>query len=295
MKIGYLGDVGAYSHEACMKYIESKKDSNIETYNYKTISETILKLDKGEIDEAVVPIENSIEGGVTETIDNLLTRDKLNIIDELTIEINHYLLSKCEKIEEINNIYSHPQAIAQCRNYIMNTLPNAITNEVSSTVAAARLCSINANMENKAACISSKACQALYGLNILAENVNDEKNNMTKFIVISKKENGTISKASNAYLDNTQNAPHFGGVIKHNKTSIVFGTKNKPGELYKVLGIFNAFNINLSKIESRPAKTRLGEYIFWIDFDGNKNEEKIKVLLKEVKSKATHFRILGSY
>ena len=244
MKIGYLGDVGAYSYEACSRYTKDRADSQI--YNYKTISETILKLHEEQIDEAVVPIENSIEGGVSETIDNLLSRDEINIIDELTIEIDHCLLSKCEKIEEINNIYSHPQAIAQCRKYIMNKLPNAIINEVSSTVEAAKLCSKNANMENKAACISSKSCQKIYNLNMLEESISDEKNNMTKFIVLSKKENDRI--------------------IKHNKTSVVFSTQNKPGELYKVLGIFNAFNINLSKIESRPAKTRLGEYIFWIDF-----------------------------
>jgi len=243
IRIGYLGDVGTYSYEACLKYTENK--NKVELYNYKTISETILKLHEGKIDEAIVPIENSIEGGVSETIDSLLARNKLNIIDELTIEIEHCLLSKCEKIEEINNIYSHPQAIAQCRKYIMDKLPDAIINEVASTVEAAKLCGKNANMESKAGCISSRLCKDIYNLNILDDNISDEKNNMTKFIVLSKKGNEHV---------------------KHNKTSVVFGTKNKPGELYKILGIFNAFNINLSKIESRPAKTRLGEYIFWIDF-----------------------------
>lgn len=261
--IGYLGPIGTYSYEACRSYIED----NYEILPFKTITQTISELEEGRIDKAILPIENSTEGGVSETIDGILTYPNLNIVGELTLKINHCLLSKGNTIEEI---YSHPQAIAQCRNYLSKNYPHVDIKEVASTTVAAT----EAKEKENSACIASKSCSQIYGLNILDTGINDKDNNETRFIILSKKE---------------------GNEYKSNKVSIIFSTKNEPGELYKVLGLFNIFNINLTKIESRPAKTKLGEYVFWIDFIGNKSEEHIQVLLKQIKEKCSYFRILGGY
>ena len=268
MKVGYLGPIGTYTYEVCKKYIENKE--GIEICDFKTISETIMALDRGEVDEVITPIENSTYGGVFETIDCLLDNSKLNIINELTMAINQCLLSKNNSLKDIKEIYSHPQAIAQCREYLLKNLPDAILIEVTSTTIAAR----ETQLKENSACIGSKSCREIYGLNILDSNINDKRNNETRFVVISQKESLAKEK---------------------NKTSMVFSTKNEPGELYKVLGLFNIFSINLTKIESRPAKTKLGEYVFWIDFSGDKNEEHIKILLEQIKLKCSYFRILGSY
>ena len=268
MKIGYLGPIGTYCYEACKNYIQDKPKAMI--YDFKSISETMTATLEDKIDEGVVPIENSTQGSVLETIDFLIDNSELYIIDELSLKINHYLLSKCNNLKDLEKIYSHPQALAQCKNYIIKNFPNIELIETTSNSLAAK----RAYEEEKSACIAGKSCSEIYDLNILDKSINDEENNETKFVVISKAEN-----------DETV----------HNKTSIIFSTKNEPGELYKVLGLFNIFNINLTKIESRPARTKLGEYNFLLDFIGTKNEAHIKVLLEQVKLKCSYFRILGSY
>ncbi|MCL2859153.1 MAG: prephenate dehydratase [Oscillospiraceae bacterium] len=268
MKVGYLGPVGTNCHEACSKHI---KNTDVEIIAFKSISDTILAVSNGEVDKCIVPIENSTQGSVLETIDILLENDKLNIIEELTLDINHCLLakSKCNK-ENIKEIYSHPQALSQCRNYIIKNFNDCILKPVESTAAAAEAILDKENC----ACIANKICGNIYGLEILEENIQDINNNQTKFIIISLEENLSKEKA---------------------KTSMVFSTKNKPGELYKILGLFNIFDINLTKIESRPAKTKIGEYIFWVDFVGNRYEEHIKILLTQIEERCSFFRILGSY
>jgi len=268
MNIGYLGPIGTYCYEACKSYVQNKPNAQI--YDFKSISETLMAVITNTIDEAVVPIENSTQGGVLETIDFLIDNLTLYIVDELSLKINHYLLSKCNNLKDIDKIYSHPQAIAQCRNYIIKNFPNIELIETTSNSLAAK----RAYEEEKSACIAGKSCSEIYDLNILGSNINDEENNETKFVIISKTESKEVF---------------------HNKTSIVFSTRNEPGELYKVLGLFNIFNINLTKIESRPAKTKLGEYNFLLDFIGTKNEAHIKILLEQVKLKCSYFRILGSY
>lgn len=210
-------------------------------------------------------------GSVFETVDALLENKSLTMIGEIILPIRHCLLSKEDTLpENIKKIYSHPQALAQCRKYILEKMPNSETIEVASTTMGCQ----EALKKENSACISNKICSEIYGLKMIDENIQDENTNATKFIIIAKRK-----------ADLTKNA----------KTSIVLGTENKPGELYKVLGLFNVFNINLTKIESRPAKTKLGEYIFLIDFIGHKDEEHIKVLIQQIKKMASYIRILGSY
>lgn len=261
MKIGFLGPKGTFSYEACNQY--SMDDEFIE---YKTIKDTILGLKNDEVIEVIVPIENSLQGGVTETIDTLIENDGIYIKSEIILKISHNLIANNNYSKnEIKELYSHPQALAQCRNYIQNNLKNVNINEISSTALAAK----EIKNKNYCACIANKSCIEQYDLVLLDENIQDNDSNQTKFWILSKKEN------------------QIG-----NKMSIIFSTKNKPGALYKVLGLFNEKNINLTKIESRPAKTVLGEYIFLVDLEvSGKIEEVIKILEDE----CSYLKILGRY
>lgn len=261
MKIGYLGPTGTFSHEACIHY-----NTNAKTIPYKTISDTIIALVNSEIDEAIVPIENSIQGGVTETIDTFIKYENIFVKKELLLKITHNLIANNNyKLSDLKEIYSHPQALAQCRNFINNNLNHVIINQVSSTALAAK----EIKTKDYCACIANKVCVNEYNLTSLYEQIQDNSENYTKFWILSK-------------LPNTSG----------NKMSIVFSTENKPGELFNVLGVFNKYNINLSKIESRPAKTILGEYIFLIDININKNIDQAIDILKQ---KCSYIRILGIY
>ena len=264
MKISYLAPKGTYCYEACIQY---NKDKNYETVPCKTITETILEVIEQKTEYAIVPLENSIEGSVVETIDALLKYEQLWIQEQIILDINHCLLTQ-EGCTQIKEIYSHPQALAQCRNYILQNFPNCEIHQALSTANAAEI----AKQKSNTACIANKACSDVYGLKILAENIQDVTHNQTRFIVI-----GTEKK---------QNP---------NKVSLVFSTLDEPGALYRVLGIFNIFEINLTKIESRPARTELGKYNFWVDFEGNIEDDHITVLLEQVKKRCTYFRILGTY
>ena len=204
--------------------------------------------------------------GVTEAIDGLIENDGIYIIDDMVLKIKQNLIANKEyDLSEIKEIYSHPQAIAQCRNFIKNNLSEAYINQVSSTALAAK------EIVNKdyCACIANIACVEEYGLICLKENIQDNDFNQTRFWVLSKKEK------------------NYG-----NKMSLIFSTKHEPGALYHTLGIFYKNKINLTKLESRPAKTELGEYIFLVDLEINENIENVIKLLKE---ECKYLKILGRY
>ncbi len=266
MKVGYLGPKGTFSYEACMNYCKNDK----EMVEFRTISDTILALSNNEVDEVIVPIENSLQGCVTDAIDTLIEHEEIKVKDEILLEIKQNLMAnKNLKFEDIKKIYSHPQALAQCKNYLEKNFPLADIIPVESTAGAAK--KVNESSE-ACACIGSIACLEEYGLNLLQEGIQDNLFNKTKFWILSKNNNMEILK---------------------NKMSMLFSVKDKPGALYKVLEIFNKYNLNLTKIESRPAKTVLGEYIFWIDVSiENGNEDKA---IEEIKEKGIFFRILGKY
>ena len=265
MKIGYLGPIGSYSYEAASRY---KKDvDNI--VEYATISNIFNALEENEIEIGILPFENAIYGSVVDTIDGVLEYRNLSINDEIIIDINHMLMAK-NKEAKIEKIYSHPQAIAQCRKYLDKHFPNVQVINVSSTSMGASL----AATEENSACICNIACKDLYNLEIISENIQEIEKNQTRFIVVSKNK-----------------------IIKKNatKTSIIFETKNKPGALYKILGLFSLTDINLTKIESRPTRTKLGDYMFFVDIEGSIETENIKKVLEFVEEYCLDFRILGSY
>lgn len=264
MKIGYLGPVGSYSYEAAQKY---KKEED-ELKESKTIEKVISSLENDAIDICIVPLENAIHGAVVDTMDTILENKDINIIDEIVLDVHHMLMSKT-KDSTIAKIYSHSQALEQCRTYLNENFADVEKIPVSSTSYAASL----AQKESDTACICNEICKDLYGLEIVSDNIQDIKDNKTRFIVLSKSKNSRETK----------------------KTSIVFSTKDEPGALYKILGMFSIAEINLTKIESRPAKTKLGDYIFFVDLEGDEKNEKIKLTLANIANYCDEFRILGSY
>lgn len=265
MKVGYLGPKGTFSYEAC----KNSYGEEIEKIPYKTIKETILALQNDEVSEVIVPIENSLQGCVTETIDTLIENENLKIIEEKILKINQNLMAK-EKysFEEIEEVYSHPQALAQCRNYLQNNLKNATIIETASTALSAK----EVSQKEFSACICNLECLSEYNLKLLEANIQDNSLNETKFWKLSKLEED---------------------VTDADVITMLFSTKHKPGALYNALKIFNDTGLNLTKIESRPAKTRLGEYYFLVDIEiNNKNYEKP---LEELKEVVGFYRILGKY
>lgn len=218
----------------------------------------------------VIPIENSIEGPVGITLDSLAHKFDLKIYKEIIIPINQNLIVNpgCT-MEDIEDVYSHAQAIAQCQEFIRE---NKIQPHYAISTARAAKDIIGDN--SKAAIGNSKIVE-LYGLEILQSNIQDVDNNETRFVVVSKKDHEMTGK---------------------DKTSIIFSIyEDKPGGLYKILGIFEKNNINLTKIESRPSKKGLGKYLFFVDFNGHKDDELIQDILEEVDEHTYFLKILGSY
>ncbi len=271
MKIGYLGPEESYTHIAAKNIFANYKD--IDFKSHSSISELIEKLAAGDLNQAIVPIENSIEGGVNETMDALVKVEGIYICHEYNMPIKHALLSKTtDSISGIKKIYAHPQTLAQCRNYIKENCSDAKLENSSSNSAAALHLSKSA--EDGAATIASESSAEIYGLKVLDKEINDEPNNETKFYVLGKDPMPPSAK---------------------DKTTIVFKIKDEPGSLIKVLEHFNKQNINLSKIESRPSKKQLGEYTFYVDLDIHKEDPSYAEALKNVKLSLSYYRWLGSY
>lgn len=272
-QVAFLGPGGSYTEMAkdafCKRY-------EIDAYQnpLKTIKKVLEFVDNTPNTIGILPIENSIEGAVRETIDNLIrTRNSnIRILSEFVMPISHCLLARTTEISSITGIISHPQALAQCQNFIHNEMPyNMQFIEVASTAEAARkLQEYNLTY----AAIGSEKTAENYNLNVLKREINDDPDNKTRFALIGDFE---TPKSDN---DNT---------------TLAFSTENKPGALLEILQIFHDYKINLSYIDSRPSKTKFGEYTFFVDFDGHISDKNISELVKEVKSKTDYFRLVGSY
>ena len=237
---------------------------------YCTIPAVLESVANEECSFGVVPIENSIEGPVGITLDSLAHKFDLKIYDEIIIPINQNLIVNpgC-RMEDIEDVYSHAQALAQCQDFVR-------TNKLQPhyAISTARAAKDIIGDKSKAAIGNSKIVE-LYGLEILKSNIQDVDNNATRFVVVSKKDHE---------------------ITGNDKTSIIFSIyEDKPGQLYKILGIFEKNNINLTKIESRPSKKGLGKYLFFIDFNGHQDEEIIQNILKEIDEHTYYLKVLGSY
>ena len=274
-KLLFLGPRGSYSDFAKNKFIDAF-DLNCVSTNLKSISGIIkaLKDENNEDMAAVIPIENSIEGIVRETLDNLssLKKEGFKIIAETTLNVEHALIGFCDKKSEIKIVCSHPQALAQCKRYLQANFADSLIEEATlSTSAAIRSLS---KEEPSIAAIGSVECARMYDIPVVEEKINDEENNQTRFIFLGK------------FL-----APPTG----NDKTSITFSTENKAGALSKILTILEENNINMSYIDSRPSKKELGEYVFYIDFESHINDDKVQKAFDKIKPLVKMFYVIGSY
>lgn len=276
-KLFYLGPKTSYTDVAKEQFKKEFELIGYEDIEKKTITAVANELSNLENDEsfAVLPIENSIEGVVKEAIDNIsrIEDSEIKIQAECIIPINHCLVSYAENKSDIKTIISHPQAISQCFDYIYKTFGNDIEyKSESSTANSIR----NLMPEDKTVgAIGSKYSADYYNKPILEENINDEKFNQTRFLLIGKKS--------------------FKNIDRPYKTSIYFATENKSGALCKILQILEKYNINMSHISSRPSKKILGEYTFYIDFDGKITDLKVSKAVFEILQHVKTFKHLGSY
>jgi len=265
IKVAYFGPEGTFTHQATLRNFGSASDY----LPVKSIGDVFTEVEKDRANYGVVPIENSTEGVVNHTLDMFIESD-LVICSEISMQIEECLLSVSGRKKDVKKIYSFPNPLAQCRNWLEANMPMVPLIEVSSTSEAAR----RAAKDKDAAAIASEAAAALYGLEIVEKGIEDAKENYTRFLVIGKNQAGASGK---------------------DKTSILFSVKDKVGVLHDMLVPFKKYKINLTKIESRPTKKRAWEYVFFIDFLGHVSEPRIKKALAELSNHCLFMKILGSY
>ena len=264
LRIAYMGPEATFSHLASLK----KFGSSVGHVACDNVAEVFHRVESGDCDYGVVPIENSIEGVVTHTMD-LLVESDLKICSQVLLDVTHQLMSK-GSLSQIKEVYSHPQVLGQCRQWLMKNCPKAHLMPVVSTTKAAQMV---ANKKN-AACIASQVAASLYGLNILKKNIQDSTHNITRFLVIS-----------------TMDVPPTG----HDRTSLVFSIKDKVGALHAMLTPFMKHKINLTKIESRPSKKKAWDYYFFVDCEGHLSDPRVARALQQLEGMCKFLKILGSY
>lgn len=262
--IAYLGPPTTFSHQAAL----SKFGQSLRYIACDTIEQVFEEVEKGNAQYGVIPIENSIQGGVTTTQDRM-TRTSLKITAELYMPIHHCLIVQPGK-EQPKRVYSHAQALGQCRQWLMKNLPDAELIPTQSTAAAAQL----VRDEPDAAAIASRLAAEEFELEILQENIQDLSGNTTRFLVI---------------------ASEYGPPSGKDKTSIFFGVKHATGALFNSLEPLHRSGINLTKIESRPSKQRAWEYTFFVDLEGHADDPAVKAALDDLAEHCIEFTILGSY
>ena len=267
LKVGYQGVIGSFSEEAMHKHFSSIKN----TRNYETFEELFIALKNEEIDYAIAPIENSSTGGISRVYDLLKIYD-FYIVGEECIKINQHLIGvKGATINDIQEVYSHPQGFEQSAESLKR-YENIKLIPYLNTAISAKLVS-DLNDKTKAAIASERAAK-IYNLDIIDSNINDNKYNYTKFVIIGR--NFEVGNACD-------------------KSSIIFSTEHESGELYRLLKYFADYNINLTKIESRPNKHIPWQYLFYVDFEGSIKEEKIKRAIANIENESKYFKFLGSY
>lgn len=275
MRIAYLGPAGTFTEDALREAVAPSAE--FERLRTATIHEAILAVERGEADRALVPFENSIEGSVRSTLDTLaFDAEKVTIVGEHDFAVRAMLLARePRELEQITVVLSHPQPLAQCARFLRENLPDAELRTVSSTAEAVRLVS---ESEQPWAAIGAHSAAELYGCAILREAIEDEDNNVTRFVWIAP-----------------EGAEPTGG--SDWKTSLVFSElgEDHPGALVNALREFSSREVNLSRIESRPMRLGLGRYMFFCDLEGAQTEAPVSEAIEALRTKAESVRILGSY
>ncbi len=262
--IAYLGPEGTWTHQAAI----SKFGASVRYVPQPNFGDVFDQVARRIADYGVVPIENSTEGAVNHTLD-LFADSPLKICAQVLLRIDNALMANGPR-DQIQRLYSHPQVFGQCRNWLHTHFPHAEKIEVSSTTRAAQI----ASKETNAAALGGKLAAELYGLNVLEKSVQDSATNTTRFLVLGHK-----------------TCPQTG----NDRTSIMFSVRHQPGSLYHALMPFSRFNINLSKIESRPSKRKDWEYFFFVDVKGHCEDEELAKTLSELEEHCSFLKILGSY
>ena len=264
IKVSFQGERGAYSEAAARSFFTEE----VETIPLSTFKEVLESTISNKTTFSVLPVENSLEGSVGESYD-LLYSTSLNAMGEIYHRIEHCLIGN-GKLEEIDTVYSHPQALGQCRdfiqNYHMKTVP---TYDTAGSVKI-----IKEIKKTNVACIASKTASEIYKMPIISEKIANNLNNYTRFLVLSQK---TSKETGN------------------DKTSIMFSVKDRPGALFSILKHFARHRINLTKIESRPSKKKAWEYIFFVDMEGHIADKKVDKAVEEVMKECLYLTVLGSY
>lgn len=267
-RIAYLGPPGTFAEEATIRY-----DEKAQLLPFLSISAVVASVDTDIAEEGVVPIENSLEGSVPETLDLLIHDSRLLIRQELVLPIRQHLLVKPEvEAGEVNILFSHPQALGQCRRFLERCFPKAQIVAALSTAAAVEQM---VSSSTPAAAIGTQRAATLHGAKILARDIQDRSPNVTRFVVLASKDHS---------------------VTGHDKTSLCFSfDEDHPGLLCSVLQVFADYSINLAKVESRPTKEGLGRYIFLVDLEGHRQDRLISEVLDKVRTRTSILKILGSY
>lgn len=265
LRIAYLGTEGSFTHLAANK----KFGSRVAYVSCESIQDVFQRVEHGDCDYGVVPIENSIEGAVTHTFD-LLVDSELKACAQIMVKISHNLLSRAARLKDIRHIYSNPQVFGQCRHWLLNNMPHAGQIWVASTTEAAR----RAGREKGAAAIASSLAAKIYGLPVLKANIQDIAHNQTRFLVLA-----------------THDVPPTG----RDRTTILFSIKDKVGALHAMLTPFVRNRINLTKIESRPAKKKAWDYYFFVDFEGHRFDKNVQKALGQLEGMCKYLKVVGSY
>lgn len=264
IRVSFQGERGAYSEAAAHLFFKD----NIETVPCTTFSDVLDSTINDKTNYSILPVENSLEGSVGESYD-LLYSTSLNAIGEAYHKIEHCLIG-IGNLDEIDTVYSHPQALGQCRKFLQGHKMKVVPSY--DTAGSVKIIS-ELNKKN-IACIASKRASEIYDIPVIKDGIADNPNNFTRFLIFSKnktKETG------------------------NDKTSIIFAIKHEPGALYRIMESFQRFGVNLTKIESRPKKTTAWEYNFYVDFEGHEANKKITEMLEKIRSDSLFLKILGSY
>lgn len=264
LRIAFLGPAGTFTQAAVLKHF----GHSFRTDPMSTIPDVFREVESGSAHFGVVPVENSTEGVVSHTLD-MFIKSPLRICGEVALRINHHLLSRCS-LKEVKTVYSHQQSFAQCRGWLDLHLPGVERITLGSNAEAAR----RATTEPHSAAIAGEAAAEIYGLRSLEKNIEDESGNTTRFLVIGK-----------------QHVPPSG----NDKTSFLLATRNVAGGLHRLLTPLAEYGISMTRIESRPSKQGMWDYVFFIDIEGHADEKPMEKVLAELQAEAKFYKVLGSY
>jgi chorismate mutase / prephenate dehydratase len=265
LSVAYLGPQATFTHQAALAQFGASADYQPR----RSVTDVFDDVERGRVSWGVVPVENTTEGAVNLTLDRLIETEAI-IGGELRLEVSQQLLSRARELAEIKKVLSHPQGLAQCRSWLAANLPDASTEEVTSTAAAAEL----AAGDPTVAGIASELAGTLYGVPVLRARIEDQPGNSTRFLVIGRRPVAPTGR---------------------DKTSILFAMRNEPGSLHRILEPMARLGINLTKIESRPARRRPWEYVMFVDFEGHRDVAPASTALAEIGERALFVKVLGSY